>query len=305
MQPDTKSDHGVTPIELAVETGSVDCARLLISLGADIKPLADQELFTSAVMTGTRSSLKNSPVNGNFAMLSLLCKAVEEVSGKTSGNEAVQALISGKYTIGMLDEESDYVAPSSPLELAASVQNYDSIIALLNLGADPNVYTYLPPLHIAVFLREPILVLLLLTYGALPNLTNRADGETALHCANEVNMTEFSEAPRSGIIEWQQFVKEGVEAIDVDSDESLSARVKACITILLHFGANLEARNSEGDTALVQVVRIGDYTTAEYLLEMGADIESRNDEGNIALLGFESEEVQQWCRGKGLGSGTQ
>ncbi|RKK99012.1 hypothetical protein BFJ71_g6384 [Fusarium oxysporum] len=299
MHPDTKSDYGDTPIERAAETGSIDCVRLLISLGADIKPLADQELFSSVVITGTRNTIKDSPVSGTASLLSLLCRAVEEVSeDPTSG----QTLINGRYMSG---NENQGIAPGSPLELAVSVLNYDSVIALLNLGADPNIYNYLPPLQIAVSLREPLLALLLLTHGALPNTVGRTDGDTALHCANEVNGTEFAETPRNDIIPWQQFVKEGVEAIDVDSDESLTARVKACITILLHFGADLEARNSEGQTALVQAVRMGDYSTAKYLLQMGADIESRDDEGNIALLGIESEEVQQWCRDKGLGIGTR
>ncbi|KAH7215149.1 hypothetical protein DER44DRAFT_740691 [Fusarium oxysporum] len=299
MHPDTKSDYGDTPIERAAETGSIDGVRLLISLGADIKPLVDQELFSSVVITGTRNTIKDSPVSGTASLLSLLCRAVEEVSeDPTSG----QTLINGRYMSG---NENEGIAPGSPLELAVSVLNYDSVIALLNLGADPNIYNYLPPLQIAVSLREPLLALLLLTHGALPNTVSRTDGDTALHCANEVNGTEFAETPRNDIIPWQQFVKEGVEAIDVDSDESLTARVKACITILLHFGADLEARNSDGQTALVQAVRMGDYSTAKYLLQMGADIESRDDEGNIALLGIESEEVQQWCRDKGLGIGTR
>ena len=299
MHPDTKSDYGDTPIERAAETGSIDCVRLLISLGADIKPLADQELFSSVVITGTRNTIKDSPVSGTASLLSLLCRAVEEDSeDPTSG----QTLINGRYMSG---NENEGIAPGSPLELAVSLLNYDSVIALLNLGADPNTYNYLPPLQIAVSLREPLLALLLLTHGALPNTVSRTDGDTALHCANEVNGTEFAEAPRNEIIPWQQFVKEEVEAIDLDSDESLTARVKACITILLHFGADLEARNSEGETALVLAVRMGDYSTAKYLLQMGADIESRDDEGNIALLGIESEQVQQWCRDKELGIETQ
>ncbi|KAK2125650.1 kinase-like domain-containing protein [Fusarium oxysporum II5] len=298
MHPDTKSDYGDTPIERAAETGSIDCVRLLISLGADIKPLADQELFSSVVITGTRNTIKDSPVSGTASLLSLLCRAVEEVSeDPTSG----QTLINGRYMSG---NENEGIAPGSPLELAVSVLNYDSVIALLNLGADPNIYNYLPPLQIAVSLREPLLALLLLTHGALPNTASRTD--EIQHCtAREVNGTEFAETPRNDIIPWQQFVKEGVEAIDVDSDESLTARVKACITILLHFGADLEARNSDGQTALVQAVRMGDYSTARYLLQMGADIESRDDEGIFALLGIESEEVQQWCRDKGLGIGTR
>ncbi|EXM21830.1 serine/threonine protein kinase [Fusarium oxysporum f. sp. vasinfectum 25433] len=299
MHPDTKSDYGDTPIERAAETGSIDCVRLLISLGADIKPLADQELFSSVVITGTRNTIKDSPVSGTASLLSLLCRAVEEDSeDPTSG----RTLINGRYMSG---NENEGIAPGSPLELAVSLLNYDSVIALLNLGADPNTYNYLPPLQIAVSLREPLLALLLLTHGALPNTVSRTDGDTALHCANEVNGTEFAEAPRNEIIPWQQFVKEEVEAIDLDSDESLTARVKACITILLHFGADLEARNSEGETALVLAVRMGDYSTAKYLLQMGADIESRDDEGNIALLGIESEQVQQWCRDKELDIETQ
>jgi ankyrin repeat protein len=273
MHPDTLSDDGLTAIELAASTGSIDCVRLLISLGADIKPLADQELFTSVAMTGTRNTLESSPASGNYVLLSLLCKAAEGVSGQSNDWEAIQALLNGRYNVGE-DEDEDSL-PGSPLELAVSVLNYDSVIALLNLGTDPNAYNHMPPLHVAISLREPILALLLLTYGALPNLPNRTDGATPLHCADEVSMTAFTEAPRNDIIPWQHLVKTEVEAIDVDSDEAVRARVRACIAVLLHFGADLEARNSEGETAFEQAVRMGDNGTAEFLSTMGANIKAK------------------------------
>ena len=73
----------------------------------------------------------------------------------------------------------------------------------------------------------------------------------------------------------------------------------ACIAVLVHFGANLEARNSQRETALVQAVPGGDYRTADFLVRISADAWSRDDDGNVSLLCIESE-AQKWRVEHGL-----
>ena len=64
-------------------------------------------------------------------------------------------------------------------------------------------------------------------------------------------MTAFLEDPRSEVVGYEHLVSDAADVVDVSSAEVLGAQVDACIALLLHFGAQLEARDAEGDTALV------------------------------------------------------
>ena len=120
----------------AVGAGSLECVELLLSLGADNKPLADQELFTCLAMTSCDKNLGvTGRSRGTYLLLRLLADSVRMHTRLDPPQEAVQALLDGRYAG---TESQDGETPGSPLELAISVQNYDSVIALLNLGADPN-----------------------------------------------------------------------------------------------------------------------------------------------------------------------
>jgi uncharacterized protein len=59
----------------------------------------------------------------------------------------------------------------------------------------------------------------------------------------------------------------------------------AVVALLLENGANVEARDSTGDTALlICAARGGDPAIAALLLEKGADIETKNNDGHTALM---------------------
>ncbi|KAF7504470.1 hypothetical protein GJ744_002207 [Endocarpon pusillum] len=282
VSPNVLSDCGTTPIEMAALTGSIECLRLLLSLGAGPRPLAEQDLFTTVAMTGARESAQCSPTANIRTLLSLICGAVESnhLDESTPGKEAqdvtaamaVQNLLDGRYGVKV----DDLAACGSPLELCISVSNYTSVFSLLSLGADPNAFNHhLPPLHVAVSLREPVLAALLMAYGADPNGRARGDydQDTPLHQVDTTSITAFYDPPRNRVTTYAEHVADAVKAVDTESNAAVAARAKACIAVLLFGGADIEARDAKGYTPFRRRVVDGDLGTAEYLISQGAESE--------------------------------
>lgn len=283
VSPNIESNFGQTPIELAALTGSVECLQLLLSLGADSTPLANQELFTEITMSGSRDSPRGSTAMGNRVLMSIFTSVVRllHTDGHRPGDPdtAVQDLLNGRYQTST--DDSDLCG--SPLEvcLGLSKPNYDSLFALLELGADPNSYNDTPPLHLAVSIREPCLVALLLVHGADPNLRTSKYGcqDTALHQADTTSETLLNDPPRNEITTYEEIMAEGVTAVDTENESAINSRTRACIDVLLFFGADIEARDEDGNTPLMRRMLEGDLEIADYLLSKGANMHAKEFAG--------------------------
>jgi len=70
----------------------------------------------------------------------------------------------------------------------------------------------------------------------------------------------------------------------------------AVAAALLDGGADLEARDSAGDTPLRRAVNCGQVEMAAFLLARGADAESRGARGLTPLLAARSEVMRQALR---------
>ncbi|GBG32955.1 Ankyrin repeat domain-containing protein 50 [Hondaea fermentalgiana] len=127
-----------------------------------------------------------------------------------------------------------------------------SVKLLLTKGADPNARSYygVVPLHRAAASQSRKAVSFLLQYGAKPNL-KESMGRTALHYAAE------------------------------------ELRRTNCATLLQHKKTNIDARDNEGNTALMVAVlqyRVSEkankvLATGRFLLRRGADINITNHRG--------------------------
>jgi ankyrin repeat protein len=131
MSPNIESDSGIVPIEMAAMTGSIECLQLLLSLGAESTPLANQGLFTAVAISGSRETPARSVATGNRTLLTSIASVVRNIhnDGERSGDAqaAAQDLLNGRYQI----EDDDIDQCGSPLELCISMSNYESVIALL------------------------------------------------------------------------------------------------------------------------------------------------------------------------------
>lgn len=288
LSPNTPSDDGFFPIELATMTGSLETVLLLISLGAETDLLADQETFTSVAFTGARYNETYRQGKNIAQFLQLLCEIVRDLhtEGKRPGDPevAVKNLLNGRYQV----PEDEIGACGTPLELCITMSQYESVVGLLQLGADPNVFNSIPPLHAAVSVRDPILTALLLAYGADPNLKANRDYDegTALHLTDTTSLTAFYESPRSVPINYESALPEGVDPIDTNSLQAIEMRVKACISVLLHFGADIEARNCNDETALMLRIKDGDSEIAKFLQACGAVFDESLEEGSLSARGY-------------------
>lgn len=286
---------------MAAETGSIDCVLLLLHLGADVKPLADQNLFSSVVITGSREYPERSMARNNLQILSLLCEIVQSLYPDSEADVRKQELLDGAYS----REGEEVENCGSPLELALSVQNYHSVLALLHLGANPNAFNHMPPLHIAVSLREPILTCLLLSYGADPELRYGELQRTALHFADTTSIAAFSDPPRNELTSYADYLPEDVEPVDTEDEASVTSRVKACIAVLLHFGSDVNACDDQGLTTLLLRVTDGDLEVAEYLFQNGGKLYGKPNGDGKDIEAVVSEDALRWCQQRGLVGVTQ
>jgi ankyrin repeat protein len=87
------------------------------------------------------------------------------------------------------------------------------------------------------------------------------------------------------------------------ADRDLGAKGAVLVEVLAANGANLEARDYLGDTALHVAVRKGNSEVVRALLEAGADVVATNDKGITSLQmagdGEMSGLVEEWLATKG------
>lgn len=125
-----------------------------------------------------------------------------------------------------------------------AMANYKGFKKLLELGADPNI-----------------------VYG---------DGNTVVHAALTIRDSRFLEA----ILEHggNPNLKAGDSSKNTPLFDALNEG-KGKIDLLLEAGADINAQNSYGSTAVMATAGVGEFETAHYLLEKGADPTIANDAG--------------------------
>jgi ankyrin repeat protein len=138
------------------------------------------------------------------------------------------------------------------------------------------------PLWLAVRFLEPAIVELLLARGASPAATLR-DGTTLLMAAAGVGVQPklFDRRDRAVLLR--------------DSDE---APALAMVNVLLARGADVQAANNRGETALHGAAAMNYPTVVRRLIERGARRDARNRKGETPAAVATGDEVREILGGR-------
>ncbi len=281
--------HGAPAIVRASMYGHLSAVKLLIDRGADVdnrneSPLCGVSALLTASIRGDVEIVKlllargAKAESGSFegTTTPLAACAGESVTEFTEKHmEIVKLLLDNGHDVEACDEHG-----ARPLMSAARHEREDLLLLLLDRGASVNAREY--PDH-----KEPSaldeaatngrldLVRLLLDRGA--EIKHPKRGFTALH-----------KAAGWGRVEVMKLLLERgahVEAFETRSTTALhEAGTTSSISFLLSQGFNIEARSStKGNTPLLEAAHDGSTRAVELLLNSGADINARNDKGETAL----------------------
>ena len=264
-----------TPLIVAVQTGNVDCVKVLLNYKADIEEQGESfkcRVFQpDAVIRSTylRESAYTGPplflaaANGNLDILSYLFEQGANVNAAASAhfswlpsyklrwhtplivaltnghNDAFTFLIDKGADVNLQDHQG-YTA----LHYAVESKNFDALCCLVHNGADVNLFTSMDkhtPLMFACRSHNMDAINFLLNKGADVNLQDR-NGQSALHFA--------------------------------------SSDICHC---LIQNKSDIDIRDSHYCTPLMEASRRNDVKKVAMLIENGAKVDLQDVNGNTAL----------------------
>ena len=238
---------GYTPLLFAARRGDVASARLLVAAGADV----------DAVAASGTSPLVVAAHSGHGAFAAFLLSAGADPGAAAAGYGALHAAV---------------LRGDLPLVRALLVHGADPDAVLVRgtparrVSADwrlPHRMIGATPLWIAARFREPAILRMLAEYGADPS--HELGGETALMAAIQggSNRGRFGIAPPDPEAEARRTIESVIAALDA--------------------GADVDARNANGDTALHIAASRGLDDIVALLAERGAALDARNENGQTPL----------------------
>ena len=254
-----RPEGGLTPLFFAARQGAIESADLLIDAGADLKATEPQYGFTP---------MQTAIFNGHY---DLAARLIEKGADVNDGS---------LYTAIEMRNLATYSNRPNPPETDKELSSLDVIKRLLARGADPNrAYTKkIPPrqaqgdivvtpgatpLYRAMKATDLTVVRLLLDKGANPSVAIK-DGSTPLMMAS------------------------GMGARRVASDEDVIEKAGTAdpldaVKMFVEAGADIDAQNDLGNTALHYAAQTGATRIVEYLVSKGAKLDVYNYAGQTAV----------------------
>ena len=247
---------GIPALAVAAENGHADCLQSLIPL----YDAGDVHLFPS--QDGETSQ-------GIYNVLNLsLVKSLEHGHSK-----CVELLRDAGASMNFVAGER-----KTPLMIAASNGDFDSMKVLIKAGARPN-YRGETSLISAAKSNSPMCMEMLIKADADVNLVD-VDGCTALFHASD-----------NGYLECLRLLVQA--GVDVNSSDARGAtplyaavcrRLMPCIQFLLDSGADVNIHATRGNTCLIAAAGYRCIRCVNLLLDAGADVNAADYFGNTALI---------------------
>jgi len=282
---------GMTPLLFAVRQGYMDSVQLLVDLGADVNQVSE----------GDKSSpLLIATINGHFDLAQyLLSKGADPTPASSNGATPLYAAINVQWAPKAL-----YPQPRAYAQ--QQITYLDLMTQLLDKGAEPNArlrrkvwysgYNFdlsgvdeigATPFWRAAYASDVDAMRLLLSYGADPTIpTMKPAGRPRTGDGGRENTQDVSGLPPipvGGPAVTPLQAASGVgygEGFAANSHRNAPGSWLAAVQVLVEeTGADINAQDHEGNTALHHAAARGDNEMIQYFVSKGADVTKVNREG--------------------------
>lgn len=258
----TTPQGGSTPLLFAARSGDAASARLLIAAGADVNETAPDG--TSVLVMASHS--------GHSPLVVSLLELGANPDAAGSGYTALHAAVL-RGDLNMVTQLISHGAHVNVLVTKGTSSRRYSTDLALNAA-----WVGATPFWLAARFAEPEIMRVLAAHGADPLVTSK-DETTPLIAvlAAGVNWGSSASDSRDRRLDPEDLARRAIER------DSIEKRVLQVAALAVGLGADVNARNYVGDTALHQAATKGFNRVIQLLADKGAHLDARNKRGQTPL----------------------
>lgn len=279
--PNAKEYFGAVALDYAVEQGNIQALKILVDHGADVNA---KDKFGTPLISAVNS--------GHLRVLRYLLKHGADIFAKNMDGLTAEEIAKQQnhpYIAAMIKKYSNHNEKINKKKLNASLfdavkqDNRKAAKAALEAGADVNAMNNLgfTPLLYAEFSDDLKMGKILIAYGADPNRgRDSLTGINALSAASGNGRTDFSLLLLNHGANVNARDHMGGTALG----QAIDGRYIQTALILIQHGANINAKDHFGETVLINATKLNHDHTVLFLLEHGADPNVADIDGTTALM---------------------